>query len=122
MFIWRHERFWYSHPRMCWSRKHFDVGRSYQALHAMGVERLEEGLSEVVGLDAAFSRALTYGDNVLDVNAKPFPQLVLAELLKPFFAFQVPLYLTCDMALGFRGVRPRRLGICRDGGEWICVV
>lgn len=90
MFMWRHERFWYNPSKREWTRKQFDLHRSYQAIHAMSVERLEETLSEVVSLDAAFSRALTYGDNQLDVNAKPFPHLVLAELLKPFFAFQVP--------------------------------
>lgn len=88
--MWRHERFWFSPATGEWSRRHFDMKRSFQEIHRMACERVEEGLrGEGTALDRAFVRHLTYGDNTLDVSAKPFPVLVMHEALKPFFAFQV---------------------------------
>jgi len=59
-------------------------------VHGMATERVMEYLQDPHdALDEAFIRYLTYGDNQLDVNAQPFPLLVMQEALKPFFAFQV---------------------------------
>jgi len=98
MFIWRHERFWFN-PRRgvgsgggaagLWLRRGFDLKRSYREIHRISAERLEETLVDDVALDRAFSRVLTYGENQLDVTTPPFPTLILHELLKPFFAFQL---------------------------------
>ncbi len=96
VFIWRHERFWFNPRRSAgpngagqWLRRGFDLKRSYREIHRISAERLEETLSDDVALDRAFSRALTYGENQLDVTTPPFPTLILHELLKPFFAFQL---------------------------------
>lgn len=97
MFFWRHERFWF-HPGESqgqsrgagpWLRRAFDLSQSYREMHRISAERLEESLVDDVALDAAFARLLTYGENQLDVNIPPFPSLILQELLKPFFAFQL---------------------------------
>jgi hypothetical protein len=89
MYIWRHERFWYSDAKRTWTRRHYDMKRIFKEIHTMGAQRLLEGLDDAIMLDSSFIRFLTYGDNSLDVNAKPFPVLVMNEALKPFFAFQV---------------------------------
>lgn len=99
MFIWRHERFWLNSRRgrgagggkgeRLWFRRGFDSRRSYEDIHRISTERLEETLFNDVALDRAFARVLTYGENQLDVTTPPFPALILHELLKPFFAFQL---------------------------------
>ncbi len=91
MFMWRHERFWFrlrSGRGGVWLRREFDAKRAYGEIHRLGAERVEETLDDDVALDRAFARALTYGENQLDIDAPAFPALVLAEVLKPFFAFQ----------------------------------
>eukprot|EP00624_Nannochloropsis_granulata_P004654 evm.model.NODE_33216_length_6283_cov_25.646507.1 len=96
MFIWRHERFWFrggggggGREAGSWFRRGFDLKRSYGEIHRISTERLEETLFNDVALDRAFARVLTYGENQLDVTTPPFPTLILHELLKPFFAFQL---------------------------------
>ncbi|KAM3568268.1 hypothetical protein VYU27_009605, partial [Nannochloropsis oceanica] len=88
-FDWRYERFWYMPECGGWTRRAFDLnGLPFTAVHRLAAKRVAEGILDEMGR-AKSKRMATYGANITDINVPPYSLMVLIEVLKPFFIFQV---------------------------------
>ncbi|CAI5515340.1 unnamed protein product, partial [Closterium sp. Naga37s-1] len=113
-FLWRSERFWFdlaaaarlfdgtpksatraaelSSTPLVWKRHRFQLASTAAALHKYGAScAMQEprGASHPGDVSDWERRLLTHGENILHVHAPSFWVLLLGEVLKPFFVFQV---------------------------------
>ncbi|CAI5985671.1 unnamed protein product [Closterium sp. NIES-64] len=113
-FLWRSERFWFdpaaaarlfdgtpksatrttelSSTPLVWKRHRFQLASTPAALHKYGAAcAMQEprGASHPGDVSDWERRLLTHGPNILHVHAPSFWVLLLGEVLKPFFVFQV---------------------------------
>ncbi|CAI7803825.1 unnamed protein product [Closterium sp. NIES-53] len=113
-FLWRSERFWFdpaaaarlfdgtpksatraaelSSTPLVWKRHRFQLASTAAALHKYGAAcAMQEprGASHPGDVSDWERRFLTHGPNILHVHAPSFWVLLLGEVLKPFFVFQV---------------------------------
>ncbi|OAE34108.1 hypothetical protein AXG93_2891s1330 [Marchantia polymorpha subsp. ruderalis] len=93
MFIWREERFWYNNQTGSWTRRGFNTDVTYAELHSVAsncaLKEIGHDPEENKKSDSRERRSLVYGPNQLSVNVPGFWQLLLLEIFRPFFLFQV---------------------------------
>ncbi|OAE34103.1 hypothetical protein AXG93_2891s1270 [Marchantia polymorpha subsp. ruderalis] len=93
MFVWREERFWYNDQDGSWTRRSFNVDVTYADLqsvaHDCAVKEMRYDTVKSQKCDARRKRLLVYGPNVLTVEVSNFGRLLMTEVFKPFFVFQV---------------------------------
>ncbi|KAG6552582.1 hypothetical protein Mapa_005782 [Marchantia paleacea] len=93
MFVWREERFWYNDQEGSWTRRAFNVDVTYAELHSVAHDCAvkEIGYDPVKSQksDSRRKRLLVYGPNELTVEVPNFGSLLMTEVFKPFFVFQV---------------------------------
>ncbi|CAM6100809.1 unnamed protein product [Calypogeia fissa] len=93
MFEWREERFWYNHQNGSWTRRDFNTNLTYGELHSIAsncaLKEIGHDPEENKRSDSRERRNLVYGPNELIVKVPDFWQLLVSEVFKPFFLFQV---------------------------------
>ncbi|KAL2621789.1 hypothetical protein R1flu_001994 [Riccia fluitans] len=93
MFVWRDERFWYNDEGGSWTRRAFNVEVTYDELHTIAHDiAIKEVGYELEGsrrFDSRKKRFLAYGYNQLTVAVPSLGRLLMTEVFKPFFIFQV---------------------------------
>ncbi|BFI18309.1 hypothetical protein MPTK1_6g14430 [Marchantia polymorpha subsp. ruderalis] len=93
MFVWREERYWYNDQDGSWTRRSFNVDVTYADLqsvaHDCAVKEMRYDTVKSQKCDARRKRLLVYGPNVLTVEVPNLGRLLMTEVFKPFFVFQV---------------------------------
>eukprot|EP00002_Diphylleia_rotans_P034195 TRINITY_DN7329_c0_g4_i1.p1 TRINITY_DN7329_c0_g4~~TRINITY_DN7329_c0_g4_i1.p1 ORF type:complete len:1531 (-),score=381.70 TRINITY_DN7329_c0_g4_i1:513-5105(-) len=105
MFEWRHERFWFNLDAKKWLRRQYNVNHPVPVLNQLIAKCAMNTWDEINNQStpdaplgnlfrsnlpfSTFTRNLTYGENIIDIQPKPLIVLIKDEAIKPFFIFQV---------------------------------